>query len=156
MELKKIHKIGMIAGGVIILASFFLFNTKFFFFVIGVGITIGISPFVFSVIAESKLANEKEDMFLEFTRNLVESVKTGTPISKSVINMRGKSYGALSQNIDKLANQISLGIPLNTALKVFSKDVNNKNISRSLTLIGQRSEERRVGKECRSRWSPYH
>ena len=23
-------------------------------------------------------------------------------------------------------------------------------------VIGQRSEERRVGKECRSRWSPYH
>ena len=22
--------------------------------------------------------------------------------------------------------------------------------------IGSRSEERRVGKECRSRWSPYH
>ena len=25
-----------------------------------------------------------------------------------------------------------------------------------LGLYGQRSEERRVGKECRSRWSPYH
>ena len=24
------------------------------------------------------------------------------------------------------------------------------------TLSGSRSEERRVGKECRSRWSPYH
>ena len=23
-------------------------------------------------------------------------------------------------------------------------------------IIGMRSEERRVGKECRSRWSPYH
>ena len=23
-------------------------------------------------------------------------------------------------------------------------------------VVGQRSEERRVGKECRSRWSPYH
>ena len=22
--------------------------------------------------------------------------------------------------------------------------------------VGMRSEERRVGKECRSRWSPYH
>ena len=22
--------------------------------------------------------------------------------------------------------------------------------------VGDRSEERRVGKECRSRWSPYH
>src|SRR2546422_11496145 len=26
----------------------------------------------------------------------------------------------------------------------------------ALTLIPERSEERRVGKECRSRWSPYH
>ena len=25
-----------------------------------------------------------------------------------------------------------------------------------LNLKGSRSEERRVGKECRSRWSPYH
>src|SRR3712207_8435968 len=24
------------------------------------------------------------------------------------------------------------------------------------TVAGKRSEERRVGKECRSRWSPYH
>ena len=23
-------------------------------------------------------------------------------------------------------------------------------------IVGHRSEERRVGKECRSRWSPYH
>ena len=25
-----------------------------------------------------------------------------------------------------------------------------------LEALGDRSEERRVGKECRSRWSPYH
>ena len=24
------------------------------------------------------------------------------------------------------------------------------------TVVSNRSEERRVGKECRSRWSPYH
>ena len=28
--------------------------------------------------------------------------------------------------------------------------------SAMLSLGGSRSEERRVGKECRSRWSPYH
>ena len=28
--------------------------------------------------------------------------------------------------------------------------------ARSWALIPLRSEERRVGKECRSRWSPYH
>ena len=26
----------------------------------------------------------------------------------------------------------------------------------AMTLVYKRSEERRVGKECRSRWSPYH
>ena len=26
----------------------------------------------------------------------------------------------------------------------------------AITAISARSEERRVGKECRSRWSPYH
>ena len=29
-------------------------------------------------------------------------------------------------------------------------------IRKDLTLLLLRSEERRVGKECRSRWSPYH
>src|SRR5256885_15566252 len=29
-------------------------------------------------------------------------------------------------------------------------------IYQALELMRQRSEERRVGKECRSRWSPYH
>ncbi len=137
MELKKIHHIGLIAGGVIVALSFIAFNTNFFFFIIGVGIIVGVSPFVISIINESRVAGEKEDMFLEFSRNLVESVKTGTPISKSIINMRGKSYGVLSQHVDKLANQISLGIPLNIALSVFSRDINNRNISRALTLIGQ-------------------
>ena len=37
---------------------------------------------------------------------------------------------------------------------VTSLDVESKEIS-DLTGI-ERSEERRVGKECRSRWSPYH
>ena len=27
---------------------------------------------------------------------------------------------------------------------------------RNVKVMGLRSEERRVGKECRSRWSPYH
>src|SRR3712207_189381 len=34
--------------------------------------------------------------------------------------------------------------------KAFSYDLGNN------ALLNRRSEERRVGKECRSRWSPYH
>ena len=29
-------------------------------------------------------------------------------------------------------------------------------VAEGISQSGQRSEERRVGKECRSRWSPYH
>ena len=39
--------------------------------------------------------------------------------------------------------------------RLFDKALpNDENKLRSL--ISDRSEERRVGKECRSRWSPYH
>jgi len=137
MEIKKIHWMGIILSLVIIILSLFFIETKFFFFMIGIGILIGVSPFVYSIIYETKVSNEKEEMFLEFSRNLVESVKTGTPISKSIVNIKDKSYGVLSQHVEKLANQISLGIPLNAALKTFSREVNNKTISRALTLIGQ-------------------
>ena len=33
--------------------------------------------------------------------------------------------------------------------------VGSKNFTEQ-RILGERSEERRVGKECRSRWSPYH
>src|SRR5258705_9747363 len=32
----------------------------------------------------------------------------------------------------------------------------NKSLTASILVLNGRSEERRVGKECRSRWSPYH
>lgn len=137
MELKKIHFVLLGISLAIIITSFFFSGTRFFFFIFGIGVIIGASPFVFSMIRETNIANEKEEMFLEFSRNLVESVKTGTPINKSILNVKNKPYGVLSENIRKLANQISMGIPLNNALQTFSKDVKNKTISRSLTLIGQ-------------------
>lgn len=137
MEIKKTQWIGLIFGAVLIAVAFLLIKTQFFFLIIGIGVIVGAAPFVFSVIQEGRIDNEKEEMFLEFSRNLVESVKSGTPINKSIINAKNKSYGYLSPNINKLANQISLGIPLRYALQTFSDDVNNKTISRALTLIGQ-------------------
>lgn len=137
MEIKKIHWIGIGLSLIVVASSLFFMETDFFFFLIGMGVVIGVTPFVISMIREAQINTEKEEMFLEFARNLVESVKTGTPVSKSIINVKGKSYGVLSENINKLANQISLGIPLTTALQTFANDVNNKTISRALTLIGQ-------------------
>ena len=43
--------------------------------------------------------------------------------------------------------------------EIHPHDLNKEDISRIpgiKGIIAERSEERRVGKECRSRWSPYH
>ncbi|MDD5012562.1 MAG: type II secretion system F family protein [Candidatus Nanoarchaeia archaeon] len=137
MEIKKIHWIGIIAGLVVSGLSFLFQGSRFFFFILWFGIIIGVAPFVLTTIQQTRVTTEKEEMFLEFTRNLVESVRTGTPISKSIVNMKKKPFGVLSKHVEKLANQISLGIPLGTALQTFAHDINNNTVSRTITLIGQ-------------------
>ncbi len=137
MELGKSHWIGIGLAVVLLTLAFVLSETKVFFLFVGLGFLVALAPFVFSIMHENKVSSEKEEMFLEFSRNLVESVKTGTPISKSILNVKDRAYGELSPHIKKLANQITMGIPLTAALRIFSKDVNNKTVSRAISLIGQ-------------------
>ena len=40
--------------------------------------------------------------------------------------------------------------------KIHSQDLYRAWLFFTLAMLSWRSEERRVGKECRSRWSPYH
>ena len=69
MEIKKIHWIGIIISMAIILSSLFLIGNRFFFFVMGMGILIGAFPFVLTILKENRISAEKEEMFLEFSRN---------------------------------------------------------------------------------------
>src|SRR2546421_9158541 len=39
---------------------------------------------------------------------------------------------------------------------VSNANARGRHLSKCADTLSQRSEERRVGKECRSRWSPYH
>jgi len=138
MRLGKKEWIGIIFGLIIIAgALIFLLNDKIFWFVIGIGIIIIVLPFIVGASLESSKEKEDNEMFLEFTRDLVESVKSGTPISKSIINVKSKSYGSLTPYVQKLANQISLGIPVKNALEVFAHDVDSSMISRSINLMKQ-------------------
>ncbi|MDP3881570.1 MAG: type II secretion system F family protein [Nanoarchaeota archaeon] len=137
MKIKPMH-IGGIAFGLVIFGLSFLFiksNLNLFVFLIGLALGVIVLPFVIQVVLEAKRHQEMSEMFLEFSRNLAESVKTGTPISKSIINLRNRNYGPLSPHISKLANQISIGIPVSKSLENFAYEVDNPIITRAVNLI---------------------
>ena len=46
-------------------------------------------------------------------------------------------------------------VAVSAAAVVFDAEPFRQHLSQVMLALG-RSEERRVGKECRSRWSPYH
>lgn len=136
MRLRKAHWIGIIFALITLLIDFvFFLNDKIFFFLVGISLVIVALPFVVSLIIESNAEREKNSRFLEFSRNLAESVKTGTPIGQSIMNLRNKNFGTLSPHIDKLANQISLGIPMSKAMETFAEDINSRTVKRAITLI---------------------
>src|SRR3989338_987872 len=144
-EVNKVEIIGLIIAFIIITLDFlFFFITNIFYFVLGISFLIAGFPFFVFLIIESSATEEKNRMFLEFARDLVENVKAGTPISKGIVNLQTKDYGPLNSNVRKLSNQISLGIPLKVAFDTFARDIGSSTISRAISIM---SESEKAGGE---------
>ena len=56
---------------------------------------------------------------------------------------------------EQLAKTVIKGLQSRNMSGYYAED-KEAALKQALELIPERSEERRVGKECRSRWSPYH
>ena len=146
-EIKKMEIVGLVIALIMVLLnSIFILGTNkpLFYFILGISFITATMPFFVFLIFETAVMGEKENMFLEFARNLVSNVRSGTPISKAILNVRTKDYGALNPHIQKLANQVSLGIPLRTSFETFSRDIGSSIISRAITIM---SESERAGGE---------
>ena len=112
------------------------------------------------------------------TRKLLELVNEFGKVAGYKINAQ-KSLSFLYTNDEKSEKEIKETLPFTTATKRIkylgiklpkeTKDLyaenyktlmkeikDDKNRWRDIPCSCTRSEERRVGKECRSRWSPYH
>ena len=81
-----------------------------------------------------------------------EDVKLGFLQKKAArkkVEALSEKYG-LKVDLDAKVEDISVGMQQRTEiLKMLYRD-------NEVLIFDERSEERRVGKECRSRWSPYH
>ncbi len=138
MKLEIMHWLGIGSGVILFVASFLLgFSGDLLNFLLVLSLLVAVVPFMISFLLRQSKQREKEDKFLEFTRDLVEMVRSGTPISKGIVNLKKREYGALSPHVAKLANQLTIGITLTDALNTFSKEVLSPVVSRAVILISE-------------------
>ena len=138
MKLKTRHIIGIIIGVALIAISLILFRSSNFIKpLIVFGVIIATIQFWVDMITENKRQNELELQFLEFSRALESTVRSGIPIPKAIKQISSSDYGALTPYVKKLTNQLDWGIPLSEALIVFARDTNNKVVKKSVSILNE-------------------
>lgn len=145
MKLTKTNWIGIGFGVLVLIVDLIFFmREKIFFFLVGISLGVIVLPFILTLALSSKREEEIGEMFLEFSRNLSESVAMGTPIGRSIMNLSKKQFGALTPYVRKLSAQIEMGVPVRVAMKTFAKEVDNPVVGRAISLM---SEAERAGGE---------
>ncbi len=66
---------------------------------------------------------EMEEKFPNFLRDIIESLRAGLPFHKAIIAGSRINYGTLSKEVNKMANQLSWGMPIDKVLTQFSQRV---------------------------------
>jgi flagellar protein FlaJ len=76
-----------------------------------------------------------DERFPDFVRDLAESRRAGMTFTKAIMHSSKGNYGLLTDEIKKIAQQISWGSSVNEALSAFASRVNTKLIRRTISLI---------------------
>ena len=119
----------------IALDLYFLYGTRWFKPVLVLSLLLAGSQFLLDFVKENKRQKEIEVKFLEFTRALVQTTKSGISIPKGVVQIANEDYGALSPYVKKLAHQLEWGLTLHEALETFGKNTGNKLIAKSVSIV---------------------
>ena len=138
----------------------FLVDNPFWYMVISLSIL-----FVFWKILKSVFEKYKKDLD-EWakkgkTTNLIKNDPTLQKLDKEISDINAKYSKSLKGNKTFMALAKKYGVKVDGEDAEFQFDKNQflieiKELLKEDETYDERSEERRVGKECRSRWSPYH
>src|SRR2546422_11577871 len=98
--------------------------------------------------------NEAGRFWNESAESWTKLARAGYDVYRDYLNT--PAFFAMLPNVEGLSGlDIGCGEGFNTRL-LAERGARMNAIDISPVFVSYRSEERRVGKECRSRWSPYH
>jgi flagellar protein FlaJ len=80
-------------------------------------------PLILLKYQREKSIREMEEKMPLFLRDLVESIRSGMPFHQAIVSSSKLDYGELSKEVNKMANQISWGMPVTKALDQFTERV---------------------------------
>jgi len=135
-SLTILHYLGMASAVLVFLLDLASFKgTRWFIPLLILSVTVLSLPFWIDFFLYKKRQREVETYFPDFVGDLVNTVKSGVPISQGIILIAERDYGALSYYVKKLAKQIGWAVPLHRALTYFSESIKNPLISRTISTV---------------------
>lgn len=144
IKFRPVHLIGIFVAIFLLGLDFYLFfsfsdpigpTARWFYPMLIISLNVGWAHMWVDFLKEMKVQKRIEVKFIDFARDIESSVKSGISIPSTIIQASKKDYSELNPFINKLSNQIRLGIPIHTALTTFAEDTNNAMIKRSIAIV---------------------
>jgi|Deesub1362A_J573_1020465.scaffolds.fasta_scaffold01131_9 flagellar protein FlaJ len=102
-----------------------------------ISILISIAPVGFLYDWYDRRWRKMEDRFIDFIRDLTDVTRAGMTLSEALITVAKRDYGALNDELRRMGNLISWGIPFNDVFQRFAERVKSNLIKRTVSLILQ-------------------
>ncbi len=94
----------------------------------------GVPPAMMQYNAYQK-RKEVEEFFPDFIRDITEGLRGGMTLPLAIKYAANNNYGALNPHIKQLAAQITWGLPFDSALHTFAKEIDNPTIGRAISTV---------------------
>jgi flagellar protein FlaJ len=135
-KMRLFQKLVLAVCALVIILDFMLFiRSKLFLPRIIIAVTIGWLQCWIDFFIRQAEQKQIDQLFPEFVRNLVNSVKSGMPVPLAVSHVADRDYRSLTKHVRKLANQLDWNIPLHKALMTFAEDTGSDMIKRSVVTV---------------------
>jgi archaeal flagellar protein FlaJ len=142
----ELNKLIVYSVSGVLVSLFILLGLLSLLNIVSFGFADGIDFFIFAILSGTGIYGMYEyfhytrirkidSIFPDFVRDLASSRRAGMTFTKAILFTSKGSYGLLTKEIKKIAQQISWGSSVEEALTDFSKRVNTTSIRRTISLI---------------------